>query len=120
MGYDYDNEESDDTCVHCGAAIWFDVGFETRCPACGKNYQYTDAELEQHRLDSIVSGNKALESMKDNRAKLEFLHALKPGRTPEEIRMIDQVMDAVDEMFEADRVRKGLPPGHEELCSGHH
>lgn len=114
---DYDRDGADANCRHCGADIWFDVGpGPSTCPACGKNYQYTDAELERQRLDDIISGERALAGMQDNWKKLQFLHGLKPGRSADEVKMLDEIMDEFDQMFEADRVRQGLPPMYEELC----
>ncbi len=48
--------DADDICIHCGHAIYFDVGFRVKCPNCGKNYKgevkktdFKKSSQEKHR-----------------------------------------------------------------------
>jgi len=48
--YNNENYGADADCIHCGAAIYFDVGIgSSNCPACGKNYSKTDKEIEEEQ-----------------------------------------------------------------------
>jgi hypothetical protein len=43
----------DASCRHCGAPIYFEVGPPgvINCPACGKDWQHTDEEIEERRRE---------------------------------------------------------------------
>jgi uncharacterized Zn finger protein (UPF0148 family) len=49
--YGSERECGDASCRHCGAPIYFEVGpCGSRCPACGKDWEHTDEEIEEkHR-----------------------------------------------------------------------
>ena len=51
--YIEDHDYGADThCVHCGKAIYFDVGIsDNDCPSCGKNYEKTDEQLVKEQED---------------------------------------------------------------------
>ena len=43
-------EQGDASCRHCGAPIYFEVGpGVSNCPACGKDWQHSDDEVEERR-----------------------------------------------------------------------
>lgn len=108
--YGSDYEEGDTTCVRCGAAIYFEVGFGPMvCPSCGGNYEYTDEQLRQREVENKKIADAALRGFEKKRAVCELLHSLKAGKSAIEVELLDYAMDRVC-MFESENVRLDRPP----------
>ena len=63
-------ECGDASCIHCGAPIYFQVGPPgvINCPACGKDWQHTDEEIEEKRREM----SRATDWKEQLRHSLEF------------------------------------------------
>lgn len=108
-----DCDGADSHCVRCGAPIYFEIGPGTsRCPACGENPDYTDAQLAERARREKDAARDAGEQLRFRREACEVLQRLKAGRTRREIEILDHAMDCVC-MFESENVRLGKPPLHD-------
>ena len=94
-----DYEDGADThCVHCGAPVWFDVGFSSEiCKSCGKNYNYTDEDIQRRKEEDARIAARLEEKEEFTGRVIDLLYSFhQKAKTAEEKKLLLYAMHEVD------------------------